>query len=435
MLNRSFAAFVLFAVFLCGSAWGQEFQLQDLVSEALRNNPEIQASQARVEASRYRIPQAGSLPDPMVMFGYQNEGFSKFTYDSSPDSQFMISASQMFPFYGKRSLKENMARFDSESLEAMHRNLVLKTESRVKELYYDLFLAYKSLDLLTRRGELLDRIESLSISRYSSGAGTQQEVLMAQTEKYMLLERAEMQRLKIRAIEAMLLSTLGRWAGSLPGRPAEPQRQVLAMDLEKAIQVALDRSPEIQSRDKMIEAGRTRTQMARKEYYPDFTINASVFPRGNDFEDMWSLTGQFNIPLYFRSRQSMGVKEADSSLVQAGREKDAIRNMISASLRENYSMLTASEKLIDLYSKGIIPKAAQDFELALSGYGTGRTEAIVVVTRIRNLIDQENLYWGQLMEREKAIARIVSITGGNGPAGELNGKEAEKGAGKSNEAK
>ena len=131
----------------------------------------------------------------------------------------------------------------------------------------------------------------------------------------------------------------------------------------------------------------------------------------------------------------MGVKEADSSLVQAGREKDAIRNMISASLRENYSMLTASEKLIDLYSKGIIPKAAQDFELALSGYGTGRTEAIVVVTRIRNLIDQENLYWGQLMEREKAIARIVSITGGNGPAGEVNGKEAEKGAGKSNEAK
>ena len=200
-----------------------------------------------------------------------------------------------------------MAQFDSESLQAMHRNLVLKTESRVKELYYDLFLAYKSLDLVTQRGDLLDRIESLSMSRYSSGAGTQQEVLMAQTEKYMLLERAEMQRQKISGHRGH--ARLRPWAaatGSLQGRPAEPKPQVLTMDLEKAIQVALDRSPEIQSRDKMIEAGRTRVQMARKEYYPDFTINATVFPRGNDFEDMWSLTGHSISPFISAASRAWG---------------------------------------------------------------------------------------------------------------------------------
>ncbi|MCK7461841.1 MAG: TolC family protein [Sphingobacterium sp.] len=49
--------------------------LDGLIDEALKNNPEIQASQARIEAARLRIPQAGSLPDPMFMFGYQNESF------------------------------------------------------------------------------------------------------------------------------------------------------------------------------------------------------------------------------------------------------------------------------------------------------------------------------------------------------------------------
>jgi len=422
MQNKFKFLSIVLAVFLGGTALGEEYQLQDLVNEALLNNPEVQASQARIEASRYRVPQARSLPDPMFMFGYQNDGFSKFTYNTSDDSQFMISASQAFPFYGKRDLKGKMAELDSESIQAVHRNLVLKTEARVKELYYDLFLAYKSLDLFVQRGELLGRIESIAVSRYSSGAGTQQEVLMAQSEKYMLLEREEMQRQKIAALEAVLASTLGRTAGPLKGRPAEPKPQVLNMDLEKVIQMHLDMSPEIQSREKMIEAGRARARMARKEYYPDFTINATVFPRGNDFENMWSLTGTFNIPLYFRSKQSMGVKEADSSLVQAVREKDATRNMIAATLRENYSMLSASEKLIDLYSKGIIPKATQDFELAIAGYGTGRTEAIVVITRVRTLLDQENLYWGQLMEREKAVARIMSITGGNGAAAVQTGR-------------
>jgi len=34
----------------------------------------------------------------MVMFGYQNEGFSEYTYGKSEDAQWMFQASQMFPF-------------------------------------------------------------------------------------------------------------------------------------------------------------------------------------------------------------------------------------------------------------------------------------------------------------------------------------------------
>ncbi|MGZ6276095.1 MAG: hypothetical protein ACXWMI_08300, partial [Syntrophales bacterium] len=49
------------------------------------------------------------------------------------------------------------------------------------------------------------------------------------------------------------------------------------------------------------------------------------------------------------------------------------------------------------------------FELALSGYGTGRVEAIVVITRLKTLLDYDLLYWGQFVEREKAIARLCSI--------------------------
>src|SRR4030043_581427 len=60
---------------LSSTVFAQELKLNDLIEEALKNNPEILAAQARVELAKYKIPQVKSLPDPMVMFGYQNEGW------------------------------------------------------------------------------------------------------------------------------------------------------------------------------------------------------------------------------------------------------------------------------------------------------------------------------------------------------------------------
>jgi hypothetical protein len=47
----------------------------------------------------------------------------------------------------------------------------------------------------------------------------------------------------------------------------------------------------------------------------------------------------------------------------------------------------------------------------LSGYVTGKTEAITVTQRLKAFLDVELLYWGQYTEKEKAIARLEALTG------------------------
>jgi hypothetical protein len=84
--------------------------------------------------------------------------------------------------------------------------------------------------------------------------------------------------------------------------------------------------------------------------------------------------------------------------------------MIEAALRDNYYMLRSSERLIDLYQKGLLPKSRQDIEQALTGYSTGRGDAVSIISRLKTLLDYESLYWGQRVEREKAIARLHAIT-------------------------
>lgn len=271
---KSWILLVSFLLFPATPVLGDAI-LDGLIDEALKNSPEINASQARIEAARLRVPQAGSLPDPMFMFGYQNEGFERYTYGEMSGAQWMFSATQQFLFPGKRRLKEEMTARDAESLEAMHELLKLKIAARIKELYYDLFLAYKNIDLLKDKRELLERIESLTLSRYAAGIGMQQDVIMAQTEKYMLMEKEEMLQQKILSLQAMLSSAIGRYKGAELPRPAEPEYRPFPLEMNDAVDLAMRHSPELKSRGKMIEAANTRLQMAQKEYYPDFALSGS----------------------------------------------------------------------------------------------------------------------------------------------------------------
>jgi outer membrane protein TolC len=401
------------AVFLLGtSAFAGELRLSDLTEEALKNSPEIQASLSKIEAARYRVPQARNLPDPMFMFGYQNEGFSRYTYGEEQGSQWMFSASQQFLFPGKRSLKGEMVQRDVESMEAMHELLKLRTVARVKELYYDLFLAYKNIDLIKDKRNLFLRIEDLTLARYAAGRALQQEVLMAQTEKYMLLEKEEMFKQKIQSLEAMLRATIGRENITPLGRPSEPVYKPFYLYADEAVKTALSNSPEIKARNKIIEAADTKLRMAQKEYYPDFSINAAYSNRAGDFKDMWSATATINIPLYFKTKQEPAVMEAKASHKQAKQELEAVKLMISAAIQDNLSMLRSSETLMDLYTNGLIPKNTQDVDLAITEYTNGRTDLIVVISRLKTLLDYEILYWNQFVEREKAIARLQAITEG-----------------------
>jgi cobalt-zinc-cadmium efflux system outer membrane protein len=420
---------LLFAVFLFATlfvvpaneslAAENELKLQDLIEEALKNSPEVLAAEARVAASKYRIPQATSLPDPMFMFGYQNEGWEKYTYGESQDAQWMFSVSQMFPFPGKLFLKGEMAAKDSEGLESSLSAVRLKTVSRVKELFFDLYHAYKDIDLIKDKAVLFSRIEEAALARYSAGMGQQQEVLMAQIEKYMLLEREEMLRQKIQSFEAMLNTTIGRAVASPLVRPETPQYSEYPGSLEELLARALANSPEIRAREKMIASAETKVKMAKKEYYPDFTLNAGYFNRGGGtFPDMWSLTTTMNIPLYYKTKQRQAVFEAEASSSEARQELEAAKLMLASSIRDNYSMHKTAGKLMELYRDGLIPKTYQDFESALAGYTAGKTEAITVINRLKSLIDFELLYWAQFSEREKAIARFEAMAGmgGQGPA-------------------
>jgi cobalt-zinc-cadmium efflux system outer membrane protein len=236
------ALMVAIVVWIGMPAAADDLNLQELIDEALQNSPEILATRARSAAAGHRVPQARSLPDPMLMTGYQNEGLTNYSYGDAQGAQWMFSASQMFPFPGKLGLKGDMAAAEAAGVAANAETIRLKVIGRVKDLYYGLFLAYKTLDILNERAALFTRTEEAALARYASGMGQQQDALMAQTEKYMILEREGMQRQRIQSFESMLNSTVGRDVTAPLGRPPEPRQTPFERSLDELIQAARPKS-------------------------------------------------------------------------------------------------------------------------------------------------------------------------------------------------
>ncbi|MBF0563733.1 MAG: TolC family protein [Nitrospirae bacterium] len=387
-------------------------KLGDLIQEALESNHIVLMAESKLTTTGFRIPQVTTLPDPIIMLGYQNAGWNRFTLGQMDGTQVMFSVSQQFPYPGKLSLREESLSREYDSLSETLKSARLKTVQTVKELFYDLFFAYKDIGLIGEKTSLFSRIEDAALSRYSSGMGSQADVLMAQTEKYMLLEKVEMEKQQINRLEGMLNSTLGREATSQLSRPSSSVKETpFATPMEDLLKMAYAASPEVRAKELMIEAAKVKVKLAKKDYYPDFNITAAVAKRAGPFEDMWSLTAAVNVPIYYKNKQRMAVLEADSMVGEADHDLESVKFEIASGLRDSFSMVKTSEKLMSLYKTALIAKTYQDFNLSLSGYVTGKADALTVITRLKALLDYETLYWKQFAEREKAIARIEALTG------------------------
>jgi len=387
----------------------KKVSLQSLIDEAMKSNPEIKATEAKLAASEYRIPQAKSLPDPFIETNYQSDGY-KPNLDKLM-SWIMVNAGQTFPFPGKLKLRGEIAKTNSEKIKAELADLKLKTVFKVRDLYYDLFLSYKNLDILDNKIDLLNKIESAALSRYSTGMGEQQDVLLAQTEKYSLLASEEKWKQNIKSNEAVLNSVLGQEDNSSPKMPEEPPLNAFLYSANDLIKFAYANSPDLSAKIIIVKENDLKSKLTKKDYYPDFTVKGGISFRGGGFDDMWNISSSLNIPVYYKSKQRNAVLEAEAATKESIHNLESTKLGIVSSIRDNYSIISAADNLMRIYKGGLIPKTTQDFELALTGYVTGKNDALTTITTLKNLIDYETSYWEQFVAREKAIAKIEAIAG------------------------
>lgn len=385
--------------------------LGDLLAEALRSSPEIAAAQKRYEASRQRPTQVTSLPDPMISPGYNSNGapWPGARLGTEPTSNIGVMLSQEIPFPGKRKLAGDMAAKEAEAEWQLYQQVQLNVVARIKQAYYRRSYAFAAVDVIDRNLELLRKFLRITEARYSVGKAAQQDVFKAQTQISILeTKRVQLEREK-RARAAEIISLVNRPPGSALDKPAELRPIPIPAKLEELYAAVRENSPMLRRDEKMIQRAEVALNLARKEYYPDFTLNGGYYNMGR-MPDMYMFRADFKIPLYFFRKQRAALTEQSQTLVQSRRAYEATNQTLHFRIQEDYLMAQTSEQLTRLYGQTVIPQAGLALESSLSSYETGTIDFLSVLMNYITVVEYQMNYFEELQNFYLALARLEEMT-------------------------
>ena len=393
-------------------AQGERSELRDLLAEALQNNPEIVAAQKRYEASRQRPTQVSSLPDPTFSPGYNSTGapWPGAGLGSQVTSNIGVMVSQEVPFPGKRKLAADIAVKEYEAEWQEYQQVKLTVVSRIKQAYYRRAYAFAAVDVLDKNFEVLRKLLKLTELRYSVGKAAQQDILKAQTQISILeTKRAQLEREK-RAREAEINSLVNRAPGSPLPRPAELRVTELPAGLQELYASARENSPLLRREEKIVQRAELAVNMARKEYYPDFTVNGGYYNMGG-MPPMYMFRADFKIPLYYFRKQRPAVTEQSQNLAGTRKTYEATNQELHFRIQDDYLLAETSAQLVELYEHAVIPQAGLALESSLASYETGAADFLSVFMNYSTVLEYQMNFYEELQNLYLALARLEEMTG------------------------
>ncbi len=387
--------------------------LKDLEQEALRNNPEIRMQEKKAESAGEKKSLAAAMPDPMIGYMVQSVG-SPFVWSVGVEDMSMqgVVFSQEIPFPGKLGAKGHAAEKEAEREQEALRGRRLEVLNSLRTAYYEYYLAYKSEEILDQTKDLMKNFQRIAETRYATGQGTQQDVLRAQLEVSMLIDRIADQKQKKDAQSAMISKLAGRDPLAPLGRPAELTAALFTKSVDDLAAMALKHSPMLEERRRMVEQSEFELSLSKREFLPDMVVSGGWFTRGSEKPDVWQASVMFRMPLYFWNK-STAVRAASADVHSAKYDYDAARLATLARVKDIYSSIKTSEHHVQLYREGIIPQARLALQSATTNYQVGKTDFL-------GLLDSESLLLKyQVMEQEE----LVNLNKNLSMMNELTGEE------------
>jgi len=286
------------AITVASVNWREYFtdnNLQNLLDEAVKNNPDLQMALQRIEISRSSIKLANGalLPQVSLNVGGSVRRFGLYTMDGAGNSTTQITPGQTIPtnlpdmYLGMQSSWEidiwEKLRHQRESAISTYLASVEGTNFVISTLVADVASYYTELLALDNELALVQQTitkqqEALEVIQLQKEVGRANELAVQQFHAQLLNTKILEKNIQQQVIEVE--NKINFLLGSYP-KPIKRNKDVFAHELPAQIASGfpsqlLANRPDIREAEFKIQATQFDLQAAKAAFYPNFTITASL---------------------------------------------------------------------------------------------------------------------------------------------------------------
>jgi len=410
-------ASVLVVFFTSGLLWAQDtdsvlrnrLALPELIQEVLARNPELVAARKQWEAATNRITPARSLDDPTLSVQLWN---IPQTFNVTQTANSIFGLSQNLPFPGKLALKGDVASRSADMTEQAVHAKERELAARLKQAYYDLFLAQKAVQIHHEQVELLRQFVEIANTKFRAGKGNQTDVLKAQVELSLQFQHLPVLAQRRETAEAKLNTLLDRGPASPLGMAQEPSQLPLEKPIDDLHRLALNDRPELKAAELDVQRNEQSHALAQRQYYPDFNV---AFQRFQNYQanDGFGAYVAMSVPFAFwtKPKYDAGVQEAAAAVAVARAQRQTLENLTRFQINDLLAKLRATDQVATLYRTTILPQAEQSLEAARVGYRAGKAGFLDLIEAQRAWRGFQLEYFTALVDRQHRLAELEQVVG------------------------
>jgi len=422
LAGKSLEALVC-SLILSGAAFAQQAAsepppaatpLAELLQEAEQNSPQLQAARQEWKAAQEVPTQVSTLPDPEFMVQHMSVGSPRpfAGYTNIEMAYVGLGVSQELPYPGKLRLRGEIAKRDAEAVQQQYESLRRSILASVKTEYFQLVYLSRTLTILENDGALLDEVEKAADARYRSGMGSQQDLLQTQLERTKLLREITMRHLDVARSQARIKQLVNRSQTSPDIKPVGLPETPLPYTYDELVSSAKSLNPSITGAEKMVESQKLQVDLARKDFYPDFSVQYMwERPDPTQYRARYALTFGVRIPIYRSRKQRPELAQAEAELSRSRSQHEAQSQQVALELRNEYDTAQKSAELLKIYEEGLLPQARAEFQAGVAAYQNNRRDFQALLASFLDVLQLDEEYWQSAAAYETALARVEELTG------------------------
>lgn len=342
-----------------------------------------------VESLANRVPQAASLPDPML----GATAFPSPVQTAAGEQDFALSMNQKIPWRGKLATRAAVAEQDVNAARARLAAVELKVAEQIKNAYFQLYFLQQAISIIENDKEQLAFIESVVRPMYEVKRDvTQQDLLQVQVA----LSRLDSEWVNFQQQKDSAQARLARLLHVSPETRPEaldslPPEQTV-QDVQLLYELAIQARPELHAQLATIEKDRRAACLAELNNYPDLTFGFNWIATSQDGispvangDDAFMLTMGMNLPVY-KKRIDAGVREAQTRALSNARKYDRLKDETMEGVADLFAKIKSQQENLRLFRNDIIPKQKLTVSQSLSDYRVNKVDILQVLENWRQLL-------------------------------------------------